>query len=102
MRVETSVAIEFAVSCRPLRKSNASATAIKPIKRGRLSSTVMARFASQLIDHDRIYLVRYIFEPIDNFFQMIVEFGADNKLHRAAFIALQTVRKKQRFQPSII
>ena len=44
MRVETRVAIEFAVSCRPLRKSNASATTIRPINRGRLSSAAMLRF----------------------------------------------------------
>ena len=29
-RVETTVAIELALSCRPLRKSNSSATAIRP------------------------------------------------------------------------
>jgi len=31
-RVETIVAMEFAASCRPLRKSNSSATAIRPIR----------------------------------------------------------------------
>ena len=31
-RVETTVAIEFAASCRPFMKSNASATATSPIK----------------------------------------------------------------------
>ena len=36
IRVDTMVAIEFAASCRPLRKSNASATIIRLIKTGRL------------------------------------------------------------------
>ena len=42
IRVETRVAMEFAVSCKPLRKSNASDTMIKPINRGRVSSATMA------------------------------------------------------------
>ena len=33
-RVETTVAIEFAASWRPLRKSNSSAVAIRPISSG--------------------------------------------------------------------
>ena len=33
-RVETTVAIEFAASCSPLRKSNRSAVAIRPISSG--------------------------------------------------------------------
>ena len=36
-RVETMVAIELAASCRPFRKSNSSATAIRPIRTGRPS-----------------------------------------------------------------
>ena len=35
-RVDTMVAIEFAASCKPLRKSNASATTIRPIRTGGL------------------------------------------------------------------
>jgi len=34
-RVETMVAMEFAASCRPLRKSNSSATAIRPTSTGK-------------------------------------------------------------------
>ena len=37
-RVETMVAIELAASCSPFRKSNASATAIRPISTGRDST----------------------------------------------------------------
>ena len=36
-RVDTMVAIEFAASCRPLRKSNSSATRISAISTGRAS-----------------------------------------------------------------
>ena len=38
-RVETMVAIEFAASCSPFRKSKASATRIRPTSTGRLSTT---------------------------------------------------------------
>src|ERR1700732_3574133 len=58
-RVETMGAIELAASCRPLRKSNNSATAIKPIRTGRprVVSTVL-----NLLDHDRIDLVGDVIE----------------------------------------
>ncbi|MEY9807902.1 hypothetical protein ABIF30_007509 [Bradyrhizobium elkanii] len=36
-RVETMVAIELAASCRPFRKSNSSATAIRMVRTGRPS-----------------------------------------------------------------
>jgi len=35
-RVETIVAIELAASCSPLRKSNASATTIRPMRNGKV------------------------------------------------------------------
>ena len=49
-RVETMVAIELAASCSPLRKSNSSATAIRPVRIGRPSvvSTVLL-----CLDHSR-------------------------------------------------
>ena len=40
-RVETMVAMEFAASCRPLRKSKTSATATRPIRSGRASAMSM-------------------------------------------------------------
>ena len=42
-RVATTVAIELAASCRPLRKANASATAIRPISSGRARSCMCLR-----------------------------------------------------------
>ena len=41
-RVETMVAIELAASCRPFRKSNSSATAIRPTRTGRPSAASTA------------------------------------------------------------
>ena len=45
-RVETMVAIELAASCRPFRKSNASATAIRP-NRTRIASVSNAYQSAQ-------------------------------------------------------
>src|ERR1700732_2495463 len=42
-RVDTIVAIELAASCKPLRKSNSSATTINPARIGRLSVASTAR-----------------------------------------------------------
>src|SRR6185312_5869185 len=57
-RVETMVAIEFAASCRPFRKSNSNATAINPTRTGKASvaSTKKAP-ALYLFDHDAVDLV---------------------------------------------
>ena len=44
-RVETMVAMEFAASCRPLRKSNASAIRISAISTG--SASAMASMSAQ-------------------------------------------------------
>jgi hypothetical protein len=43
MKLKTMVAMEFAVSCKPLRKSNASATTIKPTRAGTLNSVVIVQ-----------------------------------------------------------
>jgi len=48
MRVETSVAIEFAVSCKPLRKIDAKATSIKSDQQRRFNAAVMASRQSRL------------------------------------------------------
>src|SRR5579864_922593 len=82
MRVETMVAIEFAVSCRPLSRSNASATTIRPISAGRLRAVMAALRPSQLIDDDGVDFVRDVLEAVDDFFEMIVELRADNEAHR--------------------
>ena len=55
-RVDTMVAIEFAASCRPLRKSKMSAIAINAISNGNTSaaSFIVARFSEVVrLTHDR-------------------------------------------------
>src|SRR5437762_4325983 len=82
-RVDTTVAIEFAASCRPLRKSNASATAINPIRRGSPSVKASIQTAPlNVVDHDAVDLVRHVIESIDHFLQMVVDFVADDIRHR--------------------
>src|ERR1700753_3403408 len=66
-RVETIVAIELAASCNPLRKSNSSATAIKPVSTGR-PSAVSTCPALHLLDHDRADLVGDVIEAIGDLF----------------------------------
>src|SRR5215204_845708 len=78
-RVETTVAIELAASCRPLRKSNASATTMSPIKIGRASATASM---SHVFEHDAVNLVGHVVETIDNLLEMIVDLAADEERHR--------------------
>ena len=64
-RVETIVAMEFAASCRPFRKSKASATAISPM---RIEVESHARVRSlKVFDHDAAHAVRDVLEAIDTF-----------------------------------
>src|SRR5712691_13465059 len=73
-RVETMVAIELAASCSPLRKSNNSATAIKPTSTGRARVASTMRPCLYLFDHDRIDLVGDVVEAIRDFLQVLVDF----------------------------
>src|SRR5947209_17986594 len=88
-RVETMVAIELAASCRPFRKSNASATAISPIKTGRARG---ASTALDLLDHDRVDLVGDVVEAVGDLFQVIVDLGADDEIHRIGVAMLEEQR----------
>src|SRR4029077_8438332 len=56
-RVDTIVAIELAASCKPLRKSNRSATAISPTRIGKPMVASTARPCLYLFDHDAVDLV---------------------------------------------
>src|SRR5580704_12484377 len=79
------VAIEFAASCSPLRKSKASATTIRPIRTGRLRSASMAeRGPSQVVGDEGVYFVRNVFEAVDDLLEVIVKFGSDQEIHRVA------------------
>src|SRR5712672_2545320 len=88
-RVETMVAIELAASCNPLRKSNSSATAINPTRIGRPSVASTARPCLYLFDHDAVDLVRNVVEAISDFLKMIVDLGADDKIHRVCIAVLE-------------
>src|SRR5690348_18352682 len=63
-RVDTMVAIEFAASCSPLRKSNSNATPIRMVRTGRPSAVSTAL---NLFDHDRADLVGDIVEAVGDF-----------------------------------
>src|SRR5712691_8395717 len=80
-RVDTMVAIEFAASCSPLRKSNASATRTSAIRAGRASVTAsMSR--SHVLDHDAADLVSHIVEAVDHLLEVIVDLDSNEERHR--------------------
>src|SRR6185312_14656506 len=86
-RVETMVAIALAASFMPLRKSNASATKMSAISTGKASAASMRfqpRF-SDVLDDDAVHDVGHVVEPVNDLLEMVVDFVADEKRHRAAF-----------------
>src|SRR5215203_3757533 len=97
-RVDTIVAIELAASCNPLRKSNSSATAINPTRIGRPSVASTGWPCLYLFDHDTIDLVRHVVEAVGNFFQMLVDLGADDEIHRVGIAVLEV----EFLQPDIV
>src|SRR5271169_3855255 len=80
-RVDTMVAIEFAASFMPLRKSNASATMMRPNKNG--SDSVEASIDSparlNVLDDDAVHHVGDVVEAIDHLLEVIVNFVANEK-----------------------
>src|SRR3954470_22397690 len=70
-RVETMVAIELAASCRPLRKSNSSATAMRPTSSGQARATSIGLL--DVLDDDALDLVGDVVEPVDDLLQMVVD-----------------------------
>src|SRR4051812_26080132 len=92
-RVETMVAIEFAASCRPLRKSKSSATAMRPTRRGRPSvASMVSGRRSDVLDHDGADLVRHVLEAVDHLLEAAVDLVADHEGHGVRV----PVRAKQR------
>src|SRR5262245_18919802 len=78
--------MEFAASCSPLRKSNASATTIRPIRIGKLmvrASTVKFR-SSQVVGDERVDFVRDILESIHHTLKVIVDVSSNDIFHRVA------------------
>src|SRR5436305_5593169 len=88
-RVETMVAIELAASCSPLRKSNSSATAIRPTRIGRLKEASTAGPALYLLDDDAVDFVGDVIEAIGDLFKMVVDFGADDVIHGVGVAVLE-------------
>src|ERR1700710_728853 len=88
-RVDTMVAIELAASCKPLRKSNSSATAINPTRIGRPSVASTARPCLYLFDHDTVDLVGDVVEAVGDLLQMIVDLRADDEVHRIGVAVLE-------------
>ena len=87
-RVETIVAMEFAASCKPFRKSKNSATPIRPTSSGKAS----VGHPSDVLDHDAADLVGDILEAVDDFLQLAVDFAADRLGHGIALaVALEKV-----------
>src|ERR1700760_2916751 len=94
-RVDTMGAIEFAASCSPLRKSNSSATPIRMVRTGRPSAISTAL---HLFDHDRADLVGDVIEAVGDLFQVVVDLGADNKVHGVGAAMLE----EQLLEPDIV
>src|SRR5690348_8557818 len=86
-RVPTTVAIELAASWRPLRTSNASATTIRPISRGRASWCTRA--SSGVSDYDVVDLVRDVLEGVHDPFEVLVDLARDDELHRVVPVPLE-------------
>src|SRR3954451_18354005 len=79
-RVPTTVAIELAASCRPFRKSNASATTMRPTSSG--SASWCIRVGSGVVDHDAVDLVCDVFHRVRDPLEMLVDLAGNDELHR--------------------
>ncbi len=73
-RVETMVAMEFAASCRPFRKSKNSATPIRPTRSGKGEGQI---HPLNVLDHDAADLVGDVLEAVDHLLQLAIEFAAE-------------------------
>src|SRR3569623_2689815 len=80
--VETTVAIEIAASCRPLRKSYASAIAISATSSGK--AIWCTRALSGVIDDDAVDLVGDVLEFVGDALEMLVDFAPDHEAQRVA------------------
>src|SRR5262245_38819069 len=80
-RVDTIVAIELAASCRPLRKSNTSATKMSAIRigRARVTASMAAPRPSHVLEHDAVNLVGNVVKAVDYLLEMIVDLHPDEE-----------------------
>src|SRR3954452_1890740 len=96
-RVETTVAIEFAESCKPLMKSKASAMPIRPISTGSARvGSMCGSSSSGVIDDDAFNLVGYVLEPVEHAFDVPIELPADEE-DRRPLGAMLLIKRRQTF-----
>src|SRR5882672_7611342 len=69
--------MEFAASCRPLRKSNSSPSAAKSMGR------------SDVLDHHALKLISNVVKPVDDFLEVIVDLLCGEEPHRIAAVPLE-------------
>src|ERR1700730_3782850 len=81
-RVETTVAIELAASCSPLRASNVSAIAMSAIRAKELRATSIGQAwvrPLHIFDDDGADLVGHILEAIHHHFEVVVHLAPDHE-----------------------
>src|SRR5712691_8004344 len=83
-RVDTMVATEFAASWKPLRKSNARASAINATSSGRASVAVciVGSGALDVLDDGAVDHVADVVEAVDDLLEVVVHLVAGEESHR--------------------
>src|SRR5713226_2136694 len=80
--------MEFAASCRPLRKSNSRATAISPTRTGS-PSAAKSMGRSDVLDHHALKLISNVVKPVDDFLEVIVDLLCGEEPHRVTAVPLE-------------
>src|ERR1043166_2178893 len=78
------VAIELAASCRPFRKSKASATAIRKASRKPEPARSTCVRLLQVLDQHAADPVGDVFEPVDHLLEVVIDLGTDDVGHGIA------------------
>src|SRR6185437_2363618 len=93
-RVPTTVAMEFAASWRPFRKSNASATTINPTSSGSAMWYIQPLLG--MIDDDAVDLVGDVFERVHHTLEILEHLARDGELKRVAAGRLECALEARR------
>src|SRR6266436_4056133 len=80
--------MEFAASCRPLRKSNSRATAISPTRTGS-PSAAKSMGRSYVLDHHALKLIGNVVKPVDDFLEVIIDLLCGEEPHRVTAVPLE-------------
>ena len=73
-RVATTVAMELALSCRPFRKPNSRATAIRPASTGVPTRTwFMGKASSDLLDDDAVDHVHHVLAAVHHGLDQVID-----------------------------